>query len=500
MGSLMQWEEIYCLQKFLPLLTRWQLFHYGSGNQNIPLKGNIWPDFIKKKRAPKGIPSYEIVWKDDQSCFEGLIPKQQLDVFLNKENNKDVTETLQSLWSTIEPIDLVEKAYPQLVETFLQTKVKKTKETKRSQAKTKATVEKPRNGKKRSKKTVDSSLHDMSSLQLVIDELDSAGNKASDSNKQEMPRKKKKSKAADCPANNVQTIDHFFVRKTSKDSLRRYESPKIKTCTAPLSLSYFKGDEWEDSRFAENVDDLSGIINDLVSQAPILNEFCGKKLRFDEVEVNMEEIEIKEDEAKKNLKQKRKKHFENLQLVFDEDSDCDSPVNEEIETNAKESSFDEFDLIVMNKAVPKSIITKFTAEQKGGDKSNILCSTPILVNRFLSRQPETKAMNSPKVDIEETIADNGMQCDVHVSSFFIDRNCNDIDLFEQSVDFKNIEDEYMVSDEKDTSSEGLSSNPLEKSSGKDSDEKDDLKMLNGENTTYINTHDTLDRFLGLDND
>lgn len=54
MSALLQWQEIYCFQKLLPLLTRWQLFHYGSGDQNLPLRGIVWPDFIKKKRAPKG--------------------------------------------------------------------------------------------------------------------------------------------------------------------------------------------------------------------------------------------------------------------------------------------------------------------------------------------------------------------------------------------------------------------------------------------------------------
>lgn len=52
MVHLLQWEEIYCFQKFLPLLTRWQIFHLQNAQRPDVF---IEPDFIKKKRAPKGI-------------------------------------------------------------------------------------------------------------------------------------------------------------------------------------------------------------------------------------------------------------------------------------------------------------------------------------------------------------------------------------------------------------------------------------------------------------
>lgn len=55
MSKLLQWDEIYSLQKFLPLLTRWQLFHFSNNKQeNVKLIGSVVPDFIKKKRTPKG--------------------------------------------------------------------------------------------------------------------------------------------------------------------------------------------------------------------------------------------------------------------------------------------------------------------------------------------------------------------------------------------------------------------------------------------------------------
>lgn len=57
MTKLLQWNEIYCFQKFLPLLTRWQLFHLGNdtdGSDGKKCIVSVQPDFIKKKRSPKG--------------------------------------------------------------------------------------------------------------------------------------------------------------------------------------------------------------------------------------------------------------------------------------------------------------------------------------------------------------------------------------------------------------------------------------------------------------
>lgn len=54
MCNLLQWNEIYCFQKFLPLLTRWQCTHNDYKN-DLKLYGSISPKYIKKKRVPKGI-------------------------------------------------------------------------------------------------------------------------------------------------------------------------------------------------------------------------------------------------------------------------------------------------------------------------------------------------------------------------------------------------------------------------------------------------------------
>lgn len=88
MNRLMQWEEIYCFQKMLPVLTRWQLFHLADdgttkANNSRIAATIVQPDYIKKKRAPKGVPSFEIIWKDEQKCLDNLIPHQQIAKFLS---------------------------------------------------------------------------------------------------------------------------------------------------------------------------------------------------------------------------------------------------------------------------------------------------------------------------------------------------------------------------------------------------------------------------------
>lgn len=47
MSSKLDWSEKYCVEKFLPLLTKWHL------QDSIPTK-TIRPVTIKKKRHPRG--------------------------------------------------------------------------------------------------------------------------------------------------------------------------------------------------------------------------------------------------------------------------------------------------------------------------------------------------------------------------------------------------------------------------------------------------------------
>ncbi|XP_052868064.1 flap endonuclease GEN [Anopheles cruzii] len=146
MSSYLQWNELYCFQKLLPLFTRWQI---DSANVQSATRSNVFltPDYIKKKRAPKGIASYEIIWKDAHGLFRGLIPQEQIDAYLEEAGN-----SLENLWSTIEPHELVLIAYPELLDAFLQSKVKGKRKKVAKPSQTENENEKPKKKVTRKKK------------------------------------------------------------------------------------------------------------------------------------------------------------------------------------------------------------------------------------------------------------------------------------------------------------------------------------------------------------
>nr|XP_016936091.2 flap endonuclease GEN [Drosophila suzukii] len=119
-GHLLQWPEIYCFQKFFPILTRWQV------QQSKQEKILIQPLEIIKKRTVKGVASLELRWHDPSGSFKGLIPDQQISNF-EAEHPKGIEE----LYYTIEPLDMLETAYPDLVAAFLKSKEKPAKKTTR---------------------------------------------------------------------------------------------------------------------------------------------------------------------------------------------------------------------------------------------------------------------------------------------------------------------------------------------------------------------------------
>lgn len=121
-GHLLQWPEIYCFQKFFPILTRWQV------QQSKQEKVLVEPLAIIKKRTVKGVASLELQWHDPSGSFKGLIPDEQISEF-ELEHPKGIEE----LFYTIEPLDMMEQAYPDLVSAFLKSKEKpaKTKTTRK---------------------------------------------------------------------------------------------------------------------------------------------------------------------------------------------------------------------------------------------------------------------------------------------------------------------------------------------------------------------------------
>ncbi|KAH8247985.1 hypothetical protein KR032_004466 [Drosophila birchii] len=119
-GHLLQWPEIYCFQKFFPILTRWHV------QQSTRAKALVEPLEILKKRTVKGVASLELQWHDPSGSFKGLIPDQQVTEF-QLEHPKGIDE----LFYTIEPLDMMEQAYPDLVAAFLKSKEKPAKKTTR---------------------------------------------------------------------------------------------------------------------------------------------------------------------------------------------------------------------------------------------------------------------------------------------------------------------------------------------------------------------------------
>ncbi|KAK7788653.1 hypothetical protein R5R35_013079 [Gryllus longicercus] len=98
-SKLLGWTEAYALKKFLPLITRWQILELQKNfHMQSNLKFSFSPKHIVKKRVCRGVESYEINWLD----VEGIVT--QIDPSM--------------LIVTVEPRNLVEKAYPELVEAY----------------------------------------------------------------------------------------------------------------------------------------------------------------------------------------------------------------------------------------------------------------------------------------------------------------------------------------------------------------------------------------------
>ncbi|XP_047534566.1 flap endonuclease GEN [Vanessa atalanta] len=113
MSKKLDWSERYCVEKFLPLLTKWHLQEYVTCRTIKPIE-------IKKKRNPRGVPSYEVLWADIDGQYDALIPDDQF------EEGEDT----QGPWTSIERQDLMRRYYPDLVEKYEESIKKPPKEKK----------------------------------------------------------------------------------------------------------------------------------------------------------------------------------------------------------------------------------------------------------------------------------------------------------------------------------------------------------------------------------
>lgn len=453
MGKLIQWDEIYCFQKFLPLLTRWQLHHADTETSNVMLRGCVQPDFIKKKRTPKGVPSYEIIWKDEQRCFHALIPDEQLRMFYSTNKEKTETEALQLLWSTIEPMDLVEKAYPELVSAFEASKIKgKSKKAKKSQEPTaKVTKGRKVNNVPASK--------DKETSEMVPKRVTSRATGA---------RGKKKNDE------NVRPIDAFF-RKQPAAPATAYSSPKIKTTIKPMNLSAFALD-FDDS-LASNDLNLSDIITEMVSRPPNVTEFNGKKLRFDAIQ------QTPNDHMMNDKNKPKENHHKDIQK---KDVDTVKPA-------IGEESIDEFDLIVMRK-MRKSLIGKRKSilASNANDIKPTNCSTP--VSKSHKWRVDASQKQSPNLSLVLETSINRKNA-VISSSFFAANPEDEVDLFEKSIDFRNMQD--VGSDDESDSSKNSDSIHDDDDDSPHDDEINVSNKSNQLNEDYVDENDTFDRLVGI---
>lgn len=419
---MLQWDEIYCFQKMLPLLTRWQLHHFAEKPNEPPKHGMIQPDFIKKKRAPKGIPSYEVIWSDNNGDFKYLIPEEQLQTFYKTNSKEDDQQHAHHLlWSTIEPIDLVEKAYPVLVEQFITGK-EKPKNRKKKAINTANTAQRPKKSKKTNENTSPNENDEQTSQPAPKKHV----------------RKVKNAAKKALPTGKPTTLDRFLIQQTT--TTKPYQSPKIKTTSKPLNLSAFSID------FNESFDDhsmnLSQIINDIVAKTPKITECRGKKLKYDIIE--------------------------------------SSPLLTTEQPNASDNGDgdenDEFDLIVTRKNRRNTLHRVNDLHSSTIDP--VICSTPLIARKT--------TMNDREFFLTPTAEKSThSQQSLIVSSFFAAHNEHgDIDLFEKSIDFRNIEDEEATDSERYEEDSSNSSNAA------------DNHLSNGSYCDKDVENDTFDRLVG----
>ncbi|KAM7355956.1 LOW QUALITY PROTEIN: XPG-like endonuclease [Cochliomyia hominivorax] len=265
-GPLLQWPEIYCFQKFFPILTRWQVLN-NPRLRALPTAVNyVTPKEIIKKRIVKGVSSLELLWHDENGIFDGLIPDDQMRDFL--ENNPN---GLKDIWSTVEPFDKVELAYPKLVEDYIKSKEKPKKPPKKSaKTKIKLNPEQP-----------------LGSLENLNDLIDATNDIA----KNLKPKRQNKNKKTNAKQG-LQMIDKFFKHKIDNAiAENRHQTPekfyksKIETQQSSTPITKSIPSDLE-SDVDEDDLDMSDIVNSIVTktnQSFTLTSHKGKKLCYETI-------------------------------------------------------------------------------------------------------------------------------------------------------------------------------------------------------------------------
>lgn len=191
-----------------------------------------------------GVPSYEIIWKDTENYFKELIPDEE-----------ELGTDLDKLWSTIEPQELVEKTYPELVDAYKQTKIK------------------PKKPSKRKKKAAD-----------PVEEIEGMLKNTSITEKK--PKRVRKNLKTDKENKPTKKLDSYFKKALVNNVVEKQsvlqESENVATSTPSKKRENSKCLDF--SGFEdENITDLSDIVQDIINQEPPMYllknlEKCGYKL------------------------------------------------------------------------------------------------------------------------------------------------------------------------------------------------------------------------------
>lgn len=334
--------------------------------------------------------------------------------FLSEQNS-----SLESLWSTVEPVDLVLKAYPNLVNNYLDTISAKTKKSaKGTKSKNKNGESQPttKKNQKKSTKTPDN---------IVSDEENVNPEKLKKPKKQLQQKNDEKIQPIDKYFKKVKTLPNITTPKMKQKSLpsarkNGTQSPKIQTCSTPLSLTELSFDF---NNSCDDIHDLSDIINGIVSNTPTITDICGKKLHYESVNAHPQPIEI-------------------------------------IDGDDKEDTRDEFDIIVAAKN-PTSLDSPKISRKKNKKRPSDKCpsTTPILIKKFFKRNCiDYKSSSSPTISPKTSPRNLSLKSisspkEANVSYFFGDIT-EENDVFEKLTDFRNMEDEFCTDDAEDMAFQG----------------------------------------------
>nr|Q29FC1.1 RecName: Full=Flap endonuclease GEN; AltName: Full=Flap structure-specific endonuclease GEN; AltName: Full=Xpg-like endonuclease [Drosophila pseudoobscura pseudoobscura] len=316
-GHLLQWPEIYCFQKFFPILTRWQVQQAARTNA-IGRVELVQPVDIIKKRTVKGVASLELRWQDPSGSFQGLIPDKQISEF-ELEHPKGIEE----LYYTVEPLDMLEAAYPDLVASFLKSK------------------EKPPKKATRKKKT-----DPLSAIENIPETLDKQ--KANPAKPKRVVKKKK------APTEQAQPSLQQFLRREKiggtpvKDSLPQM-AQLPQQCSTPIT-KFLPSDLESDCDAVEF--DMSDVVNGIISNPnarPTVTRHEGRQLHYealsDDLSMRLAQLSLRKDELQEEPLPPVAEHKRDLSLV------------EHLPQSKRLSLDDSFDLLVKGdlKKVPHLI-------------------------------------------------------------------------------------------------------------------------------------------------